>query len=596
MNRTTVKMAEYFLLFFMIATMLRLATTADVVQWGMLNGYTVIFALVFTLVCALYDFSTYHLFLCLAFIGVYLLGVALKYLTNSVVSEREILYTAGFGVLAYALPALLLYVSGCVAKKPFRKILKVSASVVLMIFVLPPLIYAGYFIASEKHFLQADSILALFQTNFSEISAYLAEQNLWLWTVGSAFILLTAGLFTVGFMRLKISSAEKTKTAIVLSLVLIYSALCVLPKLNQTFVLRIGAGIYETLKSFKAYEEGKEERMARLASLKNFLRSDDEKGIYVVIMGESTTRKHMSAFGYERPTTPWLEKMKNDEKAILFENAYSSHAHTVPTVQNAFSSKNQYQEKEVSKTYSITEIARAAGFETYWISNQERFVKADIPISVIAQAADHQRYINEHVGSKIMSTYYDDELVKFFPKIKTAQKTLIIFHLMGCHAMYKDRYPKSFNFFDGKNKKTNEYDNAVAFNDFVISKIYERAKQEENFMGLIYLSDHGEDPDNGNAHDGSKFVYQMSQIPLVMIFSDKWKEKHKDIYLQLQKNKDKYWTSDLFYDMIVHVMGIKNVPDRVEKMDISSPKYDMPVEILTTLEGQKHIKDSLKAN
>ncbi|MBR6408666.1 MAG: sulfatase-like hydrolase/transferase [Alphaproteobacteria bacterium] len=579
----------YLICFFSILTILRFLTTASFVQIEMLNAYTLMFSVLFALICCLYDYSLKNLILCTIFIGFYVCAIVCKLLTDAVVSEREILCTVGVSIIFYASSASMLYFSSLL-KGTIKKIIKVLAVFLLILFLLAVLIYVGYFFVNEKNLLDAECILAIFQTNLLEVKAYLLEKNLYLLSIAGAFILGVVTSFVFSFTKLKPNNS-KNKILLMTIAVLLYNLIFMTPKMKQNFVYSLSDNVIKTLKSYKEYEQGKEERYARLENLKGVLKIRQEKGLYVVVIGESTTREHMSGYGYKRLTTPWLNKVIKQQNTILFKNAYSNHTHTVPALQYALSEKNQYNDVCAVNAYSLTEIVKAAGFETYWISNQERFMKKDIPVAVISRTTNKQKFINEHVGQKIMTTYYDDKLVEFFPKIDNNKNNIVFFHLMGCHAVYKDRYPKNFKSFKGKNKKVDEYDDAILYNDFVLSKIYERVSKEKSFKGLIYISDHGEEPDKGYGHESSKFTYQMSKIPFVMIFSNSWIKTHKNIFEILKENQDKYWTSDLFYDVAINIFGIKNIPNRDEKADISSRNYDMSYEKLKTLHGQRYIKD-----
>lgn len=46
---------------------------------------------------------------------------------------------------------------------------------------------------------------------------------------------------------------------------------------------------------------------------------------------------------------------------------------TVPVLTYALTDKNQYNSVSMAQAYSLIEVAAAAGFDTYWISNQERY-------------------------------------------------------------------------------------------------------------------------------------------------------------------------------------------------------------------------------
>ena len=126
----------------------------------------------------------------------------------------------------------------------------------------------------------------------------------------------------------------------------------------------------------------------------------------------------MSAYGYQRETTPWLTQFAKDPGTLLFKNPYSNHTHTVPVLTYALSEKNQYNQVPLAKAYSLIEIANAAGFDTYWISNQERYGAWDTPVAEIASTAKHQVWLNGEVGANIKTAYLDEELPIKTPDLK----------------------------------------------------------------------------------------------------------------------------------------------------------------------------------
>ena len=138
-------------------------------------------------------------------------------------------------------------------------------------------------------------------------------------------------------------------------------------------------------------------------------------------------------------------------------------------------------------------------------------------------------------------------------------------------------------------KKVSEYDNCVYYNDYVLKKIYEKVSKQKNFKAMIYFSDHGEEPDEDKNHEASKFTWQMARIPFVILFSESLMAASNNVYQTLRKNKDRYWTNDLLFDVLITMLGIQNAPDYSAKMDIGSDQYDMDKKQLKTLHGHKKI-------
>ena len=122
----------------------------------------------------------------------------------------------------------------------------------------------------------------------------------------------------------------------------------------------------ETRNALAQYDNFSAQKNARqkiLGSLKSLPKN--AAGVYVLVIGESQNKGHMSAYGYHRPTTPWLQSIKNQHGFLLFDNAYSCHSHTVPVLTYALTAKNQYNTLPLEQAASIIEIAQAAAFILY---------------------------------------------------------------------------------------------------------------------------------------------------------------------------------------------------------------------------------------
>lgn len=305
-------------------------------------------------------------------------------------------------------------------------------------------------------------------------------------------------------------------------LALVISSVLVI-KASKNIITKPFIGFAQGLKLYKDFKNAALERAHKFGSLA--IEKDGYNGLYILVIGESQNRNHMSAYGYKRETTPWLSKMRNDPDAVIFSNAYSNHTHTVPALTYALTSKSQYNNYPLQDCPSLIEVAKASGFKTYWISNQVKLSAWDTPISLIASMADRQEFINSNVGEDTRTAYFDEELVN---RLKTlhedSTRILLVLHLMGNHGIYEERYPRSFDKFG--RTRIDKYDNSMLYNDAVVKAIYEWAKKQPNFMSLVYVADHSEGVDRGVFHDSSQFDWDLTEIPFWMIFSDKYAKEH----------------------------------------------------------------------
>ena len=169
-------------------------------------------------------------------------------------------------------------------------------------------------------------------------------------------------------------------------------------------------------------------------------------------------------------------------------------------------------------------------------------------------------------------------------------KQIVADDMYPLHASTRD--PSEFEkFTDGTNSRVDHYDNCIAYNDHVLSVLYNEAIKNPDFMSFTFLSGHGEDPEKGITHEVSKFTWHMAHIPLLTIFSDKFAQNHPEIIATLNEHNNSYWTSDLLYNTMITLMGIKNSPDERPDFDIASPDYNMTPDKLTVVEGTYSVKD-----
>ena len=529
----------------------------------------------------------------------YVFAACIKLFVNMPLSGKEIADAYCFANIICAVVLLLWRILHLIKNVFIKRLFCLLFNVLLVAALIQPIAYIGYFLLSGQ-LLSATIVLTLFQTNFSEAVAYIKDRGVLLW--GGGILLALASV--VGVMhylkyclnRIDFKSDKNSKNAV----------LCVLSVILMSLGCKVGSGIVDNvqpvavykqtgsvLKQYKEYGKAKEKRMKALKQLKGLSVKPGQGGLYVLVIGESETRDHMHAYGYRRENTPWLSAAIRDKGTLLFRNAYSNHTHTVPVLTYALSDKNQYNEIKLSKAYSVMEIAKAAGYKTFWISNQIKYSAWDTPTAEMASTADREIWLNGNAGETSLTQFYDEEIAKRIDEINTGndENIFIVCHLMGCHGSYSDRYPEQFDKFNGEKFRDTviQYDNCVYYNDYVLKKIYEAVSKQKNFKAMVYFSDHGEEPDKDKGHEASKFTWQMARIPLVMFFSESYVRGSDRIFQSLSENRDKYWTNDLLYNALVTIMGIQNVPNADDNLNLASDKYNMERSQLKTLHRQKSL-------
>ena len=471
---------------------------------------------------------------------------------------------------------------------PYRNVRKICSFLFYGATFLVTTVILGYY-ASSGSLLNASAVMAVFQTNPAEAKSYLDDFVPWqVWT--AVLILLLAYVIVLNKWKLSVARIHgmmhhRAGKALLLFCILL--AIFSLYRTRDTFYKHLTS---ETRQGLKAYTDFSLYREARATDLTRELDgvTSTRPGVYILVIGESQNKMHMSAYGYDRETTPWLDSMKKDGHTVFFRDARSCHTHTVPVLSYALTAKNQYDSRNLTKAVTLIEAAKAAGYETIWISNQVRYGAWDTPTSAIASEADKQEWLNTHVGETTETTAYDGALVDRLANIKPERKTLIVIHLMGNHGSYRDRYPQDAAVFDG-DAPVDLYDNSIRYNDSVVQHIYETAKAMPDFQGLVYCADHADDVDRNLGHDASHFTQDMTKIPFYMIFSDAYVRENPDAVQELKAHEGNRVTNDLLFNEMLAVMGIV-IPQEYEKQnDLTSPAYDSDKLRFRTLHGQKEL-------
>ncbi|WP_223975965.1 phosphoethanolamine transferase [Vibrio sp. B1FIG11] len=209
--------------------------------------------------------------------------------------------------------------------------------------------------------------------------------------------------------------------------------------------------------------------------------STEAPKVLVIGIGESLRAGNMSLYGYERKTTPKLDAIKS--QLTVVNQPYAAGSNTwgaIPAMLTKTGNMPNFSQ-------SIILLANAAGYQTFWLSNQAQFGQWDFSISTLAQQADTQYFASKEEGGAL----YDDVLIEQLSAAleQRSQRKLIILHFYGSHMNFSDRYPADFDSFSSGDKRLDQYDNSVLYTDFLQAEIIEMVKKAGG--EYVFFSDHG---------------------------------------------------------------------------------------------------------
>lgn len=313
--------------------------------------------------------------------------------------------------------------------------------------------------------------------------------------------------------------------------------------------------------SYQEYNETKELLKNNLAKEQGDVftnvQSSEKPQTYIVIIGESTSKKHLQLYGYNRDTNPLLSEIKND--LIIYKDVITPNVHTITALEKILTLSNVNNVK-LTDNGSVVQLANQAGFETYWLSNQKPVGYYESIPTLIGSAAKNKYFI---ATDNYNYDIYDENLLPFLENILNEKpiKKVIFIHLIGTHGNYNKRYPNEYEVFKDekkdllfKHKKAykavNEYDNANLYNDFVVRSIIEKVRSKNQNSYVLYFSDHGDevfDAIDFQGHSGYFGTKSMFEVPFVIWFSKKYKTQNFN-YINLNFQPDlKYNLEDFIY-------------------------------------------------
>lgn len=269
-------------------------------------------------------------------------------------------------------------------------------------------------------------------------------------------------------------------------------------------------------------------------------KAEGKREIYVLVVGETSRAMEWGLYGYERQTTPRLQKL---DGLVHFKDVVTQSNNThksVPIILSAACAEDYgviYNEK------SIVTAFKEAGFRTLVIANQKLTTSM---IGSFYREADTFIDMSEFKTGSYLNSLHDGALLPYLKKEvdKTNDNMFIVLHTYGSHFNYHERYPKEFKFYtpdkaEGirasyKKELRNAYDNSIHYTDYVLAEVAGLLAQTNACSSMLYLSDHGEDIfDDARErylHASPIPTYYQLHIPYIIWFSEAYREQFPDKY------------------------------------------------------------------
>ena len=297
---------------------------------------------------------------------------------------------------------------------------------------------------------------------------------------------------------------------------------------------------------------------------------DGGEEVHVLVLGESARRESWSVYGYGRPTTPYLDKLKGE--AVFLQNAVADANLTSWAVPIVLSGVAPATFVNTPIRGNIVDLAKEAGYSTAWLLNQDITISLEVGID-----ADRTIYPPDFKANILDRHTLDEALLPAFGREleRTGRARFIGIHMMGSHWEYYRRYPESFArfgsstglsmvsiFLEGDKVEAtvaDTYDNTVLYTDWFLQQIIEPMRHLTVPATVTFFPDHGEDLqkfDHESGHGAPKYTRHAFEIPAFVWMNKAYAQAHPDKVAALRANATKEVRSHDLFGTLGELMGI----------------------------------------
>lgn len=473
------------------------------------------------------------------------------------------------------------------ARRPLSILIAIGTFLITTFQIICALIYFSYFLIYGSTFATAD-FLPFVQTHLSEaigfLKSFISVKTLCLGVI--LLLVLFVPTITLLVRNIKnggMSSAKWPKWIIALS-VLLFAAGIInvrhwIPRSFPVLDYQLSQAYIHSIRDAKKLHTINAAKLVLANGINNTLASR-VPGTVLLVIGESETSDLMTAFTPSLPvdTTPWLTFEKENKDFYLFNHAYTNFPATAGALSMALTGINQYNEKEIGQVVTLLDVAKKAGYDTWWISNHRQLGAGNPSVDLVSSGADHTLWTTHAEGADI-------DLISLLKKVPRNGNHFIVLHLMGSHAKYDSRIPDDWPYLSlpGADETENDYATTVDYTDYVLKNIFNYSKENLHMTAMAYLSDHGEDMKYG--HGEGHVTWSMLHIPLFFYLSPEYETAFPNTAKALRNNREKIFTNDLLFDTMCGLIQAPN-NDYSPTYDLTSPLYSLNADQALAVNGK----------
>ena len=245
----------------------------------------------------------------------------------------------------------------------------------------------------------------------------------------------------------------------------------------------------------------------------------------VLIVIDTLRADHLSFYGYEKNTTPFLSKLV--EAGVVFEHACSTSSWTAPGTASIVTSLHPVQHgvhqglmafqmlQQADRSITVNRIPdavvtvgealREAGYSTWGLSDN---------LNIGFEEGFNEGFDQFRTSNDAGAATVNARLRKWVPEMMEAEPYFLYLHYMDPHRPYQKRAPwyepREGELLDS----ISAYDSEISYVDSKIAEMYELMRWDENTLVMV-TSDHGEEfQEHGDWDHGRTLYEEVLNVPL----------------------------------------------------------------------------------
>lgn len=278
------------------------------------------------------------------------------------------------------------------------------------------------------------------------------------------------------------------------------------------------------------------------------------KEVYVLIIDESLRDDHVSLNGATRRVT--MPRMGGLSSLVRYTDYYATGVFTMYAVPMIITRATPEKFALNYQEWGVQQAFAECGFKTVWLTNEAQLVSDGVS-DYVARDAEIIRVKRDLDMPAVMDSL-----------CATTDKLFVVMHLWGNHQFYINTDERTSKYFPdvttsdvvrGGAMYNNAYDNCILYTDSMLLVLTAVLEKQHGMEQWIFTSDHGEGPigEHGGAHGYTSPYKSEYHVPLMVWYSDEYKEAYPNKVVNVIKHKDEPVCADHVFWSVLDMAGIR---------------------------------------